>query len=246
MPGPDPDRHFLHHKAQPRIDRRALDLPQDAGGRPLPSPRHGTQNLGQLAQGILRKRLLHLRLIGGKRGLQRLGRPFGTAFEHLGVEAGDMDRIGADEPQVERVCRNLAMALAERGMAFGSHADVQNRARPAPFGIFRRGADGDELAGPDMAEDGGASGILPGGDGTHGGGGQRDGGRDRKVQPNESLKTFRAPAMRLSTDRGTGRNRYKVIDFRMFLHRGIPLLPCSILRCSRSTSGARQGGGYGA
>ena len=77
FPLAQPQSHFLHHKAQTRIGRRALGLTQQPRGRALPGPCHGSKNFEQLRAHILRERLFGVLLINLERQRQRVLRILG-------------------------------------------------------------------------------------------------------------------------------------------------------------------------
>ena len=238
---PEGLRHFLHDEAQRRIGGRALRLPQKPGGRAFPGARHRAQHLGHLAGGRLGEFLLHLVLIGGERFAQRLGRGFGG--EKVGVEPRNIDRIGLDKAQIHRVGHGLTMRLRDLGVFGGVQADVQHRGRPAPVGVFRRGADGDEAAVEDRRELFGI-GHLPGGDGADGFDRQRDRRRHGQVQADQPLQAFRAPAMARGIHRRRGRYFGEGAEIGMFLHCGEPF-ESGRIRGSRHLSSATIGGSGG-
>ncbi len=109
-------RHLLHDEAEPRLGGGALRLPEEPGGRSLPGPRHRAQHFGELLCGILREGLVHLLGPGMERRAERLGGG-AAGLEHLGIEAGHMDRIALDEAEIDRVGRlpRHGCARAPRG-----------------------------------------------------------------------------------------------------------------------------------
>jgi hypothetical protein len=72
-----------------------------------------------------------------------------------------MDRIGLDEPQIQRIRRLLAMRLGQPGMALGVQPDVQDRRRPAPIGVRGRGTDGNQRPVAETVQDPRASTPCP-------------------------------------------------------------------------------------
>ena len=222
-PLPDPLRHLLHHKAQCRLIRCPLGLTQQAGAGALPCPGHASQHLGKLLRRVLRERLVGLHLILVQR-LTQGPRPRLQPVESLRVKPGNMDRIGLDEPQIQRIRRLLAMRLGQPGMALGVQANVENRRRPAPVGVAGRRADRDQRPVAKAVKDTRRIDPMPRRDGAHGAGGHRHRFRHRQIKPHQPLQAFRPPAMRRRRDLRRGRDQGK------FRH-GIVFLHCST-RCS--------------
>ena len=202
---PDAQCHFLHHKAQTRIRRRALRLPEQPRGRPFPGARHGFQHLGQLFAGVLRERLVHLGLEG------RLGQPGrDRPFEPVGIQPQHIDRIGADEADIKRIGRRLAMRLRQFRRLGIVHPDVQDRPRPTPIRHLRGGADRQQRPLAEHVEQRADIGHAPARDGAHRVEPQRDRARHRQVEPHQPLQAFRAIAMGRGADLGRGRDRGEI------------------------------------
>ena len=200
-PRPQRQRHILHHEAQRRIGRRALGLPQEPRGRPVPGPRHRAQHLAQLPGGVLREGLVGLVLIG----VEHLGQRRRRVREHVRVQPRDVDRIGLHEAAVERVRRLGPQPLGELAVAGVVQPDVEDGARPAPLGVHRRGphphqpaALGDEPPQFGLGE------RASRGDGAHDAGRDGPAARHRQVHADQPLQALGAPAVHRRRHRRRG------------------------------------------
>ena len=220
-PRPDRQRHVLHDEPQRRVGGCPLGLAQQPRGRPVPGPRHRAQHLGQLAGGVLGELLVGFVLVGA----QGRGEAAFAVREAVGIEAGDVDGVGLDEPQVDRVGGRLAARGDKAGVAFIVDAHVQDRPRPAPGRVHRRGPDADEaLRAVDDRGEPGAVGHVAGRDRAHRIGRNGKAGRDRQFHAHETLQAFRPPAVARDLDprrRGDFDDRF---GGREGGHRGVTLV----------------------
>ena len=133
----NPNGHRLHNKPKPRIGGCAFRLAQKPGTGALPSARHRAQHMGQLHIHFLREGLISLVAIGGQ-SLDNIARcwRFGIV-KRVWIQPRHMGRISVDKPKIEGGRCRFTVTFAELRKFRIIHANVQNRARPAPIWATR-------------------------------------------------------------------------------------------------------------
>ncbi len=205
-------RHLLHHEAKAGIGRRALCLAQQPCGSALPGARHRAQHLAKLLAHILGKRLVGLGFVGRQRAGERLGGGQPGGFELVGVGARHMHRVRLDEAQIQRVRRRLAVAEDKLGVQRFVHTDVEDRPRPAPVGIFRRGPHRQQRFGAEIGQHRVEIGHVAGRQPMHRTEIQHHRRRHRHVKPDQPLQAFGPPTMARRRDRRGGGDLGKAGD----------------------------------
>ncbi len=170
-----------------------------------------------LLTAILRKGFVRLVFVSPQRFLQPFTAICIDLVKHIRVQPRNMNRVALDKAQIQRSRGLDPHRIRQVNIARVIHADVQDGTRAAPIGIFGTGPDTQQRGLFKLLKNSGQIRHLPIRYLMHRIKRQRDRSWNRQFQTNQTLQTFRPPAMRVGGNGRFGRDKRSM---RIILHCG--------------------------